>query len=439
MDQGVSHRNRTNETPPRVSFMFLQHHEDHVSVERMYPLDAEQPESRLADRGVDGFQGSHGSEAQLDSLCADSFGLAALGPVGKLEFHDDMRVRAPVAFNIGSGETHAEFHTFSWNVFGIDAADRTSRFRLCHSLPPGERAPPGNAIECAVGGPEERARPIEDCRTDWRHRKRTAQIRSMPTPDCPSLHSLYVAGLAERSDGEVVRLDDEESRHARSLRLDSGDAIVLTDGRGTRRAGRLGAASDRRREVTIGRSLPVIEPLAVELAVAVGNRTHTLWLVEKAAEFGIRRLSPVETERSRSVSDAGRSVGFWTKAHRRALAAVKQSGGAWLPEFGAVVDLNAFLDRTRTSGDPAIVLDIDGAPLRNVLPHPLSPILLFVGPEGGLTRAELEACVAAGFSSGRLGPTVLRFETAAVAALAVVAQEREITGVPPGKPQGERT
>lgn len=261
----------------------------------------------------------------------------------------------------------------------------------------------------------------------------------MPTPDSPSSPTLYVAGLAERSDGEVVRLEEEESRHARSLRLDAGDAVVLTDGRGTRRAGRLGAASERRREVMIGRSLSVIEPLTVELAVAVGNRTHTLWLVEKATEFGIRRLSPVETERSRSVSDAGRSAGFWTKAHRRALAAVKQSGGAWLPEIGSVVDLSTFLDRTRESGDPAIVLDIDGDPLRSVLPDPLSPVVLFVGPEGGLTRAELEACAEAGFSSGRLGPTILRFETAAVAALAIVAQEREISGVPPGKPQGEPT
>jgi len=261
----------------------------------------------------------------------------------------------------------------------------------------------------------------------------------MLEPGNPNAPSLYVAELAERSDGEVVRLEDEESRHARSLRLDAGDAVVLTDGRGNRRSGRLGAATERRREVVVGRSLPVIDPLCVDLAIAVGNRTHTLWLVEKAAEFGIRRLSPIETERSRSVADAGRSAGFWTKAERRALAAVKQSGGAWLPEIGAVEDLPSFLDRARSSGEKAIVLDMDGAPLRSVLPDPLAPVVLFVGPEGGLTRAELEACVESGFLPGRLGPTVLRFETAAVAALAVLAQEREITGVPPGEPHGEPT
>ena len=133
----------------------------------------------------------------------------------------------------------------------------------------------------------------------------------MPTLDSPSSPTLYVAGLAERSDGEVVRLEEEESRHARSLRLDAGDAVVLTDGRGTRRAGRLGAASERRREVMIGCSLPVIEPLTVELAVAVGNRTHTLWLVEKAAEFGIRRWHPLgvttRSERAASAKTARRN------------------------------------------------------------------------------------------------------------------------------------
>ena len=137
MDESVPHRNRTHETTPCVSFVFLQDHKDHVSVERVYPFDAEQPESGLADRGVDGFQSRHGCEAQLDSLCTDSFRLATLGPVGKLELHDDMRVRATIAFNVGSGEAHTDCHTFSWNVFGIDAADRTCRFRLCHSLASG--------------------------------------------------------------------------------------------------------------------------------------------------------------------------------------------------------------------------------------------------------------------------------------------------------------
>jgi len=251
--------------------------------------------------------------------------------------------------------------------------------------------------------------------------------------------SLYFAELAGRSDGEVVRLDDDETRHARTLRLAAGEQVALTDGLGIRRIGRLGPATERRREVVIEGPLATNASLGVELAIAVGNRNHTLWLVEKAAEFGVRRISPIETVRSRSVSDAGRSAGFWTKAGRRALAAVKQSGGAWLPEIGRIEDLPDFLARAGGTGSYAIVLDMTGEPLRAVLPDPLSPVVLFVGPEGGLTQAEVEACIEAGFRTARLAPTVLRFETAAVAALAVVAQEREMTGAALRAHQGDKT
>jgi len=251
--------------------------------------------------------------------------------------------------------------------------------------------------------------------------------------------ALFVPGLTGRSDGEVVKLDDEESRHVRSLRLVAGDAVALTDGAGTRRSGLLASAGARRGEGIVGGPLPVARPLEVDLAIAVGNRTHMLWLIEKATEFGVRRISPVETERSRSVSDAGRSEGFRAKAGRRAIAALKQSGGAWLPEIAPVEDLPDYLVRDAGAGVRKVVLDSGGRPLRTVLPEPTEPVALFVGPEGGLTRVELESCVEAGFLPGRLGPTVLRFETAAVAALAVVAQEREVAESQRQKHEGGST
>ncbi len=241
--------------------------------------------------------------------------------------------------------------------------------------------------------------------------------------------AFLVTGLGGRSEGEVVVLDEEESRHVRSLRLVAGDVVALTDGLGTRRSGCLGSAAGRQRQVTVGGPLPAGRPLDVELAISVGNRTHMLWLIEKATEFGVRRIAPVETERSRSVSDAGRSEGFRAKAVRRAIAALKQSGGSWLPEIAPIEDLSAFLARAGRSGTRTVVLDAGGEPLRAVLPDPAESVVLLVGPEGGLTRAELESSVEAGFLPCRLASTILRFETAAVAALAVVAQEREIAGM----------
>lgn len=240
-----------------------------------------------------------------------------------------------------------------------------------------------------------------------------------------ALPSLLLPDLAGRKPGERARLDPEESRHARALRLADGAGVALVDGRGLRREGRLGPATDREREVTVGGVLPAPEPLPVELCVGVGNRTHALWLVEKAAELSASRIRLLETERSRSVADAGRSGSFREKAERRALAAMKQSGGAWAPAIEAPRELEDWLAGAETRG--GILLDPAGPPLAEVLEawDGRVPLPVVVGPEGGLSERERSACLAAGLRPARLGPTVLRFETAAVAALAVAWQRRE--------------
>ncbi len=244
----------------------------------------------------------------------------------------------------------------------------------------------------------------------------------MQVPDERNPPSLYLEDLAGRNSGEIAVLEDEEARHARSLRLGADADVVLIDGKGTRRLGRLDGPPARSTRVVVGAPLRTPDPLEVELGFGAGNRTHALWLVEKAAEFGARRITPVVTERSMSVADSARSGGFGAKAERRALAAVKQSSGGWVPEIGSAEALPAFLRRVTNAGAHAIVLQRDGAPLQSVLPAPGSPIALLVGPEGGLTPAEREACRASGFIAARLAATVLRFETAALAAVAVIAQ-----------------
>jgi len=240
--------------------------------------------------------------------------------------------------------------------------------------------------------------------------------------------SFLLPGLAGRRSGERARLDRDETRHARALRLAEGSAVALVDGRGGRREGRLGPTSEREREVTVGEPLPVPEPLAVELCVAVGNRSHAMWLVEKAAEFSVVRIRLLETERSRSVADAGRSDGFREKAERRALAAMKQSGGAWAPVIEPPRELEAWL--TGPGAGHGILLDPEGAPLAAVLEawDGRSVLPVVIGPEGGLSPHERSACLEAGLRPARLASTILRFETAALAALAVAWQRRETGG-----------
>ncbi len=238
------------------------------------------------------------------------------------------------------------------------------------------------------------------------------ELRSAPV--------FYLRDAARRRAGELAELARTEIRHLRALRLASGDGVRLTDGRGALWGARLtgeGAA------VRLVETLDAPPPLEVELWAPVGNKQATLWLVEKAAEFGLRRLQPVECIRSASVADAGRSAAFWEKARRRALAAVKQSGSTWAPEIAPPAVLAERLARLDEGGD-RIVLDPSGPPLAGALNgwSGTPPAVLLVGPEGGLEESERSACAAANFRPASLGTTILRFETAAVAALAVAAQ-----------------
>ena len=239
---------------------------------------------------------------------------------------------------------------------------------------------------------------------------------------------LHLAGVAQRSSGEVAELDRDEARHVRALRLAPGDAVRLTDGRGVLWGGELTSE----RTVRLGMRLPTPKPLDVELWVGIGNKSATLWLVEKAAEFGLRRLRPVECERSVSVADAGRSTAFWDKARRRALSAVKQSGSAWSPEILSPEGLTVALGNAGREAGRRLVMDPGGAPMLDVLAgwSGSSPCLVLVGPEGGLTDGELEACRAADFRPAALSRTILRFETAAVAALAIASQVAAASELP---------
>lgn len=231
---------------------------------------------------------------------------------------------------------------------------------------------------------------------------------------------LYLRDAAGRTAGEVAGLAKNDAGHVKALRLAPEDPVRITDGRGVLWAARLVEEGTAVRLLERLRPPP---PLEVELWAPVGNKQATLWLVEKAAEFGLRRLRPVECRRSASVADAGRSRGFWAKAERRALAAVKQSGSAWVPELQRPEALDSCLSGLK-GGGPRIFLDPDGPPLASALSSWTGEeaVVLLVGPEGGLTEEERSACGDAGFQPAALGPTVLRFETAAVAALATAAQ-----------------
>ena len=218
--------------------------------------------------------------------------------------------------------------------------------------------------------------------------------------------------------GVTCVLDEHAARHMRVLRLDAGAMVGVRDGQGHVGGGQLVRLTKTQAFIEIS-DVEVLAPLPeVHLLVPVADRDRMLWLAEKACELGCTSWRPVLWRRSRSVSPRGEGVAFQQKVMARMSSALAQSEGAWLPQPFP----DATLERALLAAPPGdrLVLDPAGAPMVGATATALQePIVLAVGPEGGIEKDELEALVASGFRPVRLGPTILRFETAAVAALAI--------------------
>lgn len=218
--------------------------------------------------------------------------------------------------------------------------------------------------------------------------------------------------------GGTCVLDEPAARHMRVLRLEVGAIIGLRDGEGGVAEGQVVRLSKAQAHVEI-RAREHRDPLPpVHLLVPVADRDRLLWLGEKAAELGCTSWRPVLWRRSRSVSPRGEGPTFQAKVRARMEGAMAQSEGAWLPQlFPEATVERAVL--AAPAGD-RLVLDPHGPPLVGPLAVTLTaPITIAVGPEGGIEQDEMEGLLAAGFRPVSLGPTILRFETAAVAALAM--------------------
>ena len=211
--------------------------------------------------------------------------------------------------------------------------------------------------------------------------------------------------------GVAARLSREEAAHARARRLRAGDSVLLFDGSGAEALGVLAALDRSGGEVVVGTLLPArgAEP-GLALLVAGLRPERLSWLVEKATELSVERVTLVQTARTQSFRASHEALGRLERVSR---AAAKQSDAARWPRIAGPVPFAAAL-----AEDPAsfrILLDAAG----EGFPRTLSarPVVLLVGPEGGWTEAERGAALAAGWSAAALPAGKLRAETAAIAAV----------------------
>jgi len=220
----------------------------------------------------------------------------------------------------------------------------------------------------------------------------------------------------------TARLEGSAATHvSRVLRLRGGDPVTLFNGDGWEYPGVVAAERGGVVEVEVtARVAGMAEsPLALTLAQGVARGERMDMVMQKATELGVARIVPLLTERS--VVRLDERQGRRKMAHWKAVtvAACEQSGRSRLPVVEAPVHLDDWLAR---EPQPALRLTLaPGAqqPLRT-LGGEWREAALLIGPEGGLTDAEQAKAARAGYQSCSLGRRVLRTETAALAALAVL-------------------
>jgi 16S rRNA (uracil1498-N3)-methyltransferase len=201
----------------------------------------------------------------------------------------------------------------------------------------------------------------------------------------------------------------------RAARAAVGDAVRVVDGAGRAREGTVARVDRRRAVLRLGAEAPSREPrLRLELLVATPRPSRASWLVEKATELGVRAIRFLDCERSARSLDAA----ALERLRRVARAAVEQCGRSWLPEVSGGHRLEPSL--AGGDCDAAIVLDPDAADgdVNVMRVGVVGSMVLVVGPEGGFTPAELDLARRCGGQPMRLVPSLLRVETAALAAAA---------------------
>lgn len=228
---------------------------------------------------------------------------------------------------------------------------------------------------------------------------------------------------APLSNGTELELDGDQARYlGKVLRARVGDEIRVFNGDGAEWATTV--QTIRRSAVTlqVGASMEVHteSPLKIHLVQGISRGDRMDFVVQKATELGVKRITPVLTEYSIvKLSDerAGKRRDQWQKI---ANGACEQSGRTRLPLIDTPQRLNRWFGATPAEVGTQLLLTPGAATSLTTIDQPRTKVCVLVGPEGGFSDDEVENAKVAGFTAASLGPRVLRTESAALAALAVL-------------------
>jgi 16S rRNA (uracil1498-N3)-methyltransferase len=226
------------------------------------------------------------------------------------------------------------------------------------------------------------------------------------------------------SGGARLLLNSDDSHYLRNvLRLKTGAVVALFNGDDDcdypstlSYLGKQAIAVVQRKT-----ALTTESNLSTEIIQGLSRSDHMDWMIQKATELGVKRLSIFNAQHTQIPLKSGpkdKKLGHWQAV---AIRACEQCGRHHPPQINFYTSLSELI-KDPLKRDVSILLNFEGADLQGFLVNRISSqqISLLLGPEGGLSDPEIDLALASGFDSVRLGPRVLRTETAAIAALAIV-------------------
>jgi 16S rRNA (uracil1498-N3)-methyltransferase len=227
---------------------------------------------------------------------------------------------------------------------------------------------------------------------------------------------------APLASGRDLLLPPGAARHVQVLRMQPGGLVTLFNGEGGEFEAQIERMGRSDVAVRVGAHDPVEREAACEVHLAVGMPANDRmdWLVEKATELGAASLQPLAVERSvlkLSGERADKKQQHWQGI---AVAACEQCGRNRVPQIRPVLPLAQWLQAAQARRGAKLLLapSLEAQPIAGSASEESFTVLS--GPEGGLSPAEQQEVLAAGFAAVHLGPRVLRAETAPLAALAVL-------------------
>ncbi len=221
--------------------------------------------------------------------------------------------------------------------------------------------------------------------------------------------------------GRLIELPDATARHAiGALRLRSGDGVVLFNGDGSEYQGTLEQQGKAAAVRLSGLAEPQRESnLRITLAQGISSGERMDLTLQKSVELGVAAIQPLMMRRSvvkLSGDKTEKRLRHWRGI---VISACEQCGRNQLPPVAEIQDFMPWLRQT-PSEIQRYLLDPEAKQSLRNLPTPSGPVMLLAGPEGGFDPVERNAAIAAGCIPLRLGPRILRTETAALAALAAM-------------------